>query len=150
MWHGVLRWRASNDRTPGVHRECPQAMGRDGLFLLGFLTIAREVVLHSWAGQGGFVIVCRTLCRGALVSALEAEQLLEAIHETAPFAATIQRFERVQTLRDRRHGTDAELSRAARHRIFTTAPYQDCARGRIDGDIETVLGTVVDEDIEIE
>ena len=48
------------------------------------------------------------------------------------------------------HRTDAELARAARDRVFAAAPDQDGARGGIDRDVEAVLGTIVDEHIELQ
>src|SRR4051812_41582305 len=75
--------------------------------------------------------------------ALESEQLLEAIHQRDVFAGAVEALENVEALRDRRHRADAELTRAAGDRVFAAAPYQDCARGRIHRDVETVLRTIV-------
>src|SRR4029079_1933499 len=127
---------------------------------------AMSAVMARSVSSAGIVTVsarrpCRACCRGRRSRTsgllqpchlrLQTEQTLQPLdHAELIRVGPIERFENVEAFSHRIDRTDAELTGAARNVVGVAAPDENRARAGVDRDVQTILGTVVDDHVERE
>src|SRR6266550_7934030 len=82
---------------------------------------------------------------------LESEEPLHARqHSRILPAGGVDLTDDVEGFADRLHDADTQSACGGRQEAFILAPHEDGARFGIDDDVEAILGTIVDDDVERE
>src|SRR5256885_1211504 len=73
---------------------------------------------------------------------------IRAMRSASDNRRTSSRSSSAMAFAHRAHGADAELTRAGGPVARIATPDEDCARARVDGDVEAIFRTIVNDDVE--